>query len=353
MIKILRFILFPFGLLYLLVSEGRNFLYKVKILKSSSFNLPVISVGNLSTGGTGKTPTTELIIRILLGQNKTIGFLSRGYGRKTLGFQLVESDSSSEKIGDEPLQIKKKFPMVEVAVCEKRVDGTIQLIKEKSNIKYLVLDDAFQHRAIQPSLSVLTSTFDEPFFADFILPIGNLRERRINSERADIILITKCPEHLIPEDFDFYRQIIRRYSNAKVFFSQIKYGHFVAVYHPEKRVENLTEKNMLLVTGIAKTDSLVSLLSSKYNLKHLAFPDHHHFSPKNINSIIELFNSFAAQEKVIVTTEKDAMRLHSIGEKEKGLLKNIPLYYLEMESVIIDGQEKFEKSIIDHVRKFK
>lgn len=336
-----------------MITEGRNFLYKVKILKSSSFNLPVISVGNLSTGGTGKTPTTEMIIRILSTQNKTIGFLSRGYGRKTLGFQIVDTESLTEKIGDEPLQIKRKFPVVEVAVCEKRVDGTIQLIKEKPAVKYLILDDAFQHRAIKPSLSILTSTFEEPFFADFILPVGNLRERRVNAERANIVLITKCPDHLIEEDFDFYRQIIKRYTTAKVFFSQIKYGQFISVFHPEIKRDILTEKNVLLVTGIAKTESLVSFLSNKFHLKHLAFPDHHHFNSKNINSIIELFNSFAPQEKVIVTTEKDAMRFLSLDETEKDKLMGLPFYYLEMESVIIEEQEKFEKSIIDHVRKFK
>lgn len=353
MLKILRFLLFPFGMLYMILTEGRNFLYKVKILKSSSFDLPVISVGNLSSGGTGKTPATEMLIRILLEQNKNIGFLSRGYGRKTLGFQLVELDSKTTDIGDEPLQIKRKFPMVNVAVCEKRVDGTIQLIKEKPDTKYLILDDAFQHRAIQPSLSILTSTFDSPFFSDFILPVGNLRERRINSERADIILITKCPENLIEEDYEFYRKIITRFSAAKVFFSRIKYGELKSVFNDNNSLTNVSNKNILLITGIAKTDALVSYLEKNNQVKHLAFPDHHSFSTKNLTTIRNLFNSFAQNDKIIVTTEKDAMRLQSLSESNLILVNDLPVFYQEMECEIIDEQEKFEKIINNHVRKFK
>ena len=359
MIRILRLLLFPFAVLYFIGTEFRNFLFHTRILRSLKFDRPVICVGNLSTGGTGKTPMTEYIIRLLKSNEIKPGVLSRGYGRKLPGFRMVEVDAKTHECGDEPLQIKQKFPDIDVAVCEQRVDGIVFLLKESEKIECILLDDAYQHRAIKPSFSILTTSFSQPFFSDFILPVGNLREMRKNASRANVIVVTKCPEWMNQADINYCTIAIQQYSKAEIFFSRIKYGEIKPVFGSGKPI-SLTH-HVLLVTGIAQTESLVKHIEQKSKVKHLLFGDHHRFESKDITKIVDLFNSFANEDKIIITTEKDAKRFQSLNEEMIQPLKNLPIYFIEMETQIINDtsrgfineQEKFDQLILSHVNSFE
>lgn len=352
MIKFLRLLLFPFAILYFAATEFRNLMFHSQIMRGAKFDRPVICVGNLSTGGTGKTPMTEYLIRLLIRHEIKPAVLSRGYGRKMPGFRMVTTSSTVQESGDEPLQIKQKFPEVDVAVCERRVDGIIELVKQNENIEVILLDDAFQHRAVKPSFSILTTSFFQPFFADAILPVGNLREMRRNASRASVIVVTKCPDWTAEGDLNFYRQSILKYSKAEVYFTQISYGKLQPVFGNVASEINLSE-NVLLVTGIAETESLVNHLKEKSKVKHLAFGDHHRFSQNDIDKIIDLFDSFAKEDKIIVTTEKDAKRLQSLSEEMVASLKKLPVFYLEIEAEFLRDKEKFEQLIIAHVSNFE
>jgi tetraacyldisaccharide 4'-kinase len=328
-------------------------------MRAAKFDRPVICIGNLSTGGTGKTPMTEYILRLLLKNEIKPAVLSRGYGRKTPGFKMVQTDSKTSECGDEPLQIKQKFPEVDVAVCERRVDGIIHLVKESEKIQCILLDDAFQHRAVKPSFSLMTTSFFQPFFSDFILPVGDLREMRKNASRADVIVITKCPDWMTEIEMNFYRFSIQKYSKAQVFFSKISYGEIKPVFTGGKPI-SLTH-HVLLVTGIANSESLENFIKEKSEVKHLRFGDHHRFVEKDIRKIVDLFNSFANEDKIIVTTEKDAKRLQSLDEDIVRILKNLPVYFIRMETEIINGnssetpnaKENFEQIILSHVTSFE
>ncbi len=358
MITFLRLFLFPFAIVWFLITEFRNFLFSTRIMRGAQFDRPVICVGNLSTGGTGKTPMIEYLILLAKNNEMKPAVLSRGYGRKIPGFRMVNAKDKVMECGDDPLQIKQKFNDVPVAVCEKRVDGIIHLIKEnKKNVELILLDDAYQHRAVKPSFSILTTSFHSPFFTDFMLPVGNLREMRRNSSRADVVVITKCMDGMTVNDFAFYRRSLARYSKAELFFSKIKYGQPQPVFESVTKNINLTQ-NVLLVTGIANAKPLVAHLSSICNCKHLSFGDHHHFTSDDMVKINENFGSFANGDKIILTTEKDAVRIRNGSEEVKTKLKNSPFYFIPMEMEIMDDdqnqrKEKFDQLILEHVRKFE
>jgi len=351
MIKILRLLFFPIAIVYFIITEFRNFLFQIKFFRGTEFDRPVICIGNLSTGGTGKTPMIEYLVRVLLKNEIKPAVLSRGYGRKLPGFRMVEKDSKTIECGDEPLQIKQKFPEINVAVCENRSDGIIYLVKENENLQCILLDDALQHRRVRPSLNIMTTSFFQPFFSDFILPVGDLREMRKNASRAKIIVVTKCPDWITELEINFYSQSIRKYSKAEIFFSKIKYGEIKPVFGNGKPI-SLTH-HVLLVTGIAQTESLVNFVEEKSKVKHLRFPDHHRFESKDILKIVNLFNSFANDDKIIITTEKDAKRFQSLGEAMIQPLKNLPIYFIEMESEILFEKEKFDQIILSHVTSFE
>jgi tetraacyldisaccharide 4'-kinase len=351
MIKVLRLLFFPFAILFFIVTEFRNFLFQTRVIKGTEFDRPVICIGNLSTGGTGKTPMIEYSVRLLVKNEIKPAVLSRGYGRKLLGFRMVEIDSKTTECGDEPLQIKQKFPEVTVAVSENRSDGIVYLVKEKEDLQCILLDDAMQHRSVKPSLIILTTSFFQPFFSDFILPVGNLREMRKNASRAKVIVVTKCPDWLTDLEVNFYTQSIRKYSKAEIYFSQIKYGEIKPVFGNGKPI-TLTH-HVLLVTGIAQTESLVEFLEQKSKVNHLRFPDHHRFELKDIQKIVNLFNSFANDDKIIITTEKDAKRFQSLDGEMIQSLKNLPIYFIEMESEILFEKEKFDQTILSHVTSFE
>ena len=345
--KQLRFLLLPFTVIYGGIVTFRNFLYTKNVLKSSKFDVKTISVGNLSTGGTGKTPHIEYLIRLLKNDYK-IATLSRGYGRKTGGFEQANETSTHKEVGDEPLQFYNKFKNeINVYVENKRVTGVIEILAKAPETEVILLDDAFQHRAIKPGFSILLSDYSSLFYKDLILPAGNLRERRIEANRADLIVITKCPNNISGQEMSEISTKINIIANKLVYFSRIKYGEIKSfnIELPTLKLDELKPLETLLITGIANPKPICNLLNNEQiNYTHLKFPDHHNFTKKNITNIIDIFGGIS-QNKIILTTEKDAVRLKSIAE-----LNHLPIYYLEIEIEIIKDKNEFDNKILTYVK---
>ncbi len=344
--KIIRYILFPFSLAYGLVTAARNGLYNANIFKSTSFDTPVISVGNLTTGGTGKTPHIEYLIR-LLKDEFNVATLSRGYGRSVSGFRVVETDSTPRECGDEPLQFKSKFPNIQVAVDSDRVNGIINLFKTTEQIDCILLDDAYQHRAVKPGLNILLTEYSKPWNEDWMLPTGNLREWPIGKKRADLVIVTKCPDNLSEPDLQKAGQALKPTAGQKLFFTGFKYGAVQSLhgYGSFPDLGTLKEHEIVLVTGIANPKPLIEKMKGLgLKFQHLKFPDHHRFKAKDIQQIRNLFGTFG-DEKIILTTEKDAQRLNAIRE-----MKDLPVYFISIEVYFINDEASFRKEIIDHVR---
>ena len=338
--KPLRFILFPFAALYWLITSVRNFLFNKKVFKSTEFDLPIINVGNLSMGGAGKTPHCEYIIN-LLKKDFQIAVLSRGYGRKTASYIEVKPTANYTEVGDEPLQIKCKFPSVKVSVENNRVKGVLNILYDYPKIDLIVLDDAYQHRAIKPGLNILLTKYNSPFYKDFIFPVGYLRESAKGSKRADIIIITKCPEKITKSQMQIVEKAIS--TNAKIYFTKTKYGAITPLFN-SSRISLDSSYTILLITGIASTEGITSKLKNeKLNFKHLNYRDHYPFSNKDADKISEIFDTFATGNKIILTTEKDAMRL-------KGLKKfnSLPVYYIPIKIEFISEKETFDQKLINY-----
>lgn len=333
---LLRKILFPFSILYGLITSIRNFLFDKGILKSYSFDLPIIAVGNLSVGGTGKTPQIEYLIR-LLSPNYKIATLSRGYKRKSEGFVLADENSDASILGDEPFQFYKKFPNIQVAVDADRRNGIEQLLKI-SQPDIILLDDAFQHRKVKAGLYVLLTAYGDLYSDDFILPAGNLRESRNGAERAKIIVVTKCPPDLSAKEQDRIQKKLKIDSDQKLCFTSIAYDEFVFSEEKQLSVSEIKPVDKLLLAGIAKPEPFFAYLQSENDVI-LTFPDHHHFTEKDI---AEIKNK--AQDKKIITTEKDFVRL-------KGRLPDSQLFYLPIKSHFISGGNDFDKTILNYVGK--
>ena len=330
-----RKILKPFALLYGGVTATRNRLYDKGLLKSRSFEIPIINVGNLSVGGTGKTPHIEYLIR-LLQDNYRVATLSRGYKRKSKGFFLANKKSSVYDIGDEPFQYYKKFDQLTVAVCEKRVVGVQKLLDLEPKPDVILLDDAFQHRQIQAGLNIVLTPYDDLFIDDCMLPSGNLREPKKGISRAQLIIVTKCPALLSEnEQFTIAKRLNIRLKQT-VFFSTILYDDLV--YSNTERVwlTGLKDQDIILVTGIANPEPLVNHLKKQgLNFKHLAFSDHHNFTSRDISVILE------AEYSIILTTEKDFVRLHTKIKTN--------LYYLPIKVSIMDNEKDFNLKIEHYV----
>lgn len=335
--KFIRYVLFPFAVIYDLITSIRNFCYDKGVFKSTSFSLPVIAVGNLSVGGTGKTPQIEYLIKLL--QGKKTAVLSRGYKRKTSGYVLLNDTHSSEDVGDEPLQFFRKFPNTSVAVHANRVEGIERLNKEV-NPEVILLDDAYQHRKVRAGFYVLLTKYGDLYAEDFILPTGNLRESRRGSKRANVIVVTKCPEVLSEEE---QQKIIQRLKPAKhqqVFFSKISYTNTLKG-SISLTLDELVDHEVLLITGIAIPQPLLDFLDKKQiSYKHIKFPDHHHFSSSDIDGINGQFDAMDSEKKLILTTEKDYVRLsHRIKD----------LSYIEIETQFLQGQKEFDQKILDFI----
>lgn len=331
--NLIRNIVFPFVPVYYAVTSLRNTMYDLGIKKSTSYDFPVICVGNLSVGGTGKTPMIEYLIKLLKDDNK-VATLSRGYKRKTKGFQLADEFSSAESLGDEPFQFYNKFKKkVLVAVDADRTNGIKQLKQLKNSPDVILLDDAFQHRKVKAGFNILLTTYNNPYFSDFVLPIGNLREPRSGAKRANIIVVTKCPETISVIEKQLFLEKISPETNQHVFFSSISYSEDVISEENKKRINALT--NFTLVTGIANANPLVNFLKQKkLQFEHLNFKDHHEFSEQDI-SVLET-------KELIVTTEKDFMRL-----KQYDTLK-AKLFYLPI-TVKLNDNLGFDRLIKDFV----
>ena len=332
--KFLRFLLFPFSIIYDVVTTIRNFFFNVGIFKQTSFKTPIIVVGNLSVGGTGKTPQIEYLIRSLKDNFKT-AVLSRGYKRKTKGFVLLNNTHSSEDVGDEPLQYFKKFNNIDVVVDANRVAGITKLMSDKSP-EIILLDDAYQHRKVKGSFYILLTKYDDLFTDDFLLPTGNLRESRRGAKRADVILVTKCPNSLSKNSRGKIEKKLKKY-NKKVFFTSISYDEKTSGNHTVL-VDDLKNYEVLLITGIANPTPLLSFLKEKkVNFEHLNFPDHHHFSDKEIETIEKKYDSLKSSKKMILTTEKDYVRLES---------RIIKISFLSIKTTFLHQQEEEFNSII-------
>ena len=279
---------------------ARNLLYDYHILKSKSYTTPIICVGNLSVGGTGKTPMVEFLISRLQGE-KTLAVLSRGYKRSSDGFQLGTEDSTVEQLGDEPFQIFRKYPEITVAVDTDRQNGIAQLQKHLDP-DVILLDDAFQHRKVTPTFSILLTTFDCPYFKDWYLPTGNLRDAKYASRRADCVVVTKCPNDLKKDQKEFYSRRLKKSPNQTILFSTLAYDHRLYGSVSGLVLDDLKGKSFTLVTGIANPKPLMYHLTEHgLDFEHLKYADHHSFSSSEINVL--------KQKSLIVTTEKDYVRL--------------------------------------------
>jgi len=312
---------------------------------SETFAIPTICVGNLRVGGTGKTPHVEYIANFL-SQNHQVAILSRGYGRKTKGYiNTTETlNLSSEIIGDEPMQYATKFPNVEVAVCEKRKIGIENLLKKNPELEAVILDDAYQHLSVNYSLRILLTEYHRPFFEDFPLPSGNLRECRNAAKHANIIIVTKCPENLTEEQKAYFLQKLKPKQHQDVFFTKIEYNSKFKISFAELAPNGAAVQNskfkILLITGIANPTPLVHYLEAQYGEIHkLHFPDHHAFTNRDIEKIIHLKKKLGGENCTIVTTEKDATRLQAF--------ENMPAYQvIPIEIVFLENEAVFKEKLL-------
>lgn len=349
----IRILLFPLAFLYGLISWFRNKLFDWNILKSRSYDIPIISVGNLCMGGTGKSPHVEYLAR-LLKQNYEAAILSRGYKRKTKGFVLADKNSTEIQIGDEPLQFYKKFKNQIVAVDANRKRG-IKLIREqRPETEVIILDDAFQHRSVKPGLSILLTDYHQLYKNDYMVPTGRLREFRLGAKRADIIIITKTPKVFSPLLRRDLRKKIKPAKYQRMYYSYIKYDNPVALTKEGSKLLTKEKFNyILLFSGIANPYPLKEHLGVNCNeLITLDFPDHHRYTSKDINKIVSTYNNIFAKDKAIFTTEKDAMRLYASEHFE--LLKEFPIFYVPIEVEFHNcDEQRFDKQILGYVEKNK
>ena len=314
----MRFLLLPFAILYGLGVRLRHFLYDRGWLSSKRYPFPILCVGNLAVGGTGKTPMVEYLVR-LLGQEQ-VAILSRGYRRKTRGFFLADDSATAMTLGDEPYQYHRKFPQATVAVCESRQEG-IERLLENPHFKYIILDDAFQHRKVQAGTNLLLTSYDKLYTQDFLLPVGSLRDIRSRARKAQIIIVTKCPELTQAEQEKIIQQL-KPLPSQKVYFTSIAYSDRVYSHEDSQALKDFIATPFTLVTGIANPTPLVDFLEKQgASFEHLAYSDHHHFS----NRELELLR----QKGRILTTEKDYVRL-------EGALST--LYYLPIETQFLNDQ---------------
>ena len=321
--NVLRKIAFPISLLYAIVVYIRNFLYDVEIFKSKSFKTPTICIGNLSVGGTGKTPMVEFLISHLKKDYK-VAMLSRGYKRKSNGFVLANANSTVEELGDEPFQIYSKFRETIVAVDADRRNG-ISILEKNNAPNVIVLDDAFQHRKVKPSKSILLTAYSDLYIYDWYLPTGNLRDSKREAKRADYIVVTKCPPNLTQEEQTVIKNKLQPKKHQKVLFTYLEYNQEIKGLNSSLNLDFFIDKELVLVTGIANPKPLVDFLSEKgICVEHLAFKDHHFFTADELN----LFNS----KEIILTTEKDYVRLN-------GKVEN--LYFLSIQHKFFRDGDRF------------
>ncbi|GAB6975342.1 tetraacyldisaccharide 4'-kinase [Prevotella falsenii] len=350
--------LLPLSWIYGLGVMVRNELFELGVLKSRSFDVPVISVGNITVGGSGKTPHVEYLVRLLKDVSQ-VAVLSRGYKRKSKGYVLAETDTPVEMIGDEPFQMKQKYPNVYVAVDKKRCEGIDNLTQNEQtkDTDVVLLDDAFQHRYVKPGINILLVDYHRLIIYDKLLPAGRLREPLSGKNRADIVIVTKCPKELNPIDYRVLSKAMNLYPFQELFFTTLEYCDLVPVFDnvaTEKTIPltDIHNRNVLLLTGIALPKQLEVDLSQYVEasrVQSLAFPDHHSFKAKDVVLINE---TFAAMDnpKIIITTEKDKARLLNLEGLDEEVRKNIYALPIQVK-FMLDKEEKFNEKILSYVRK--
>ena len=350
-IKINRW-LQPLSWFYGLGVRFRNTLFETGFLKSRSFSIPVISVGNITVGGTGKTPHVEYLIRLLQDHSR-VAVLSRGYKRKSHGFQIANESSTARTIGDEPFQMKQKFPKVIVAVDKNRVHGIEALNQKYQDIDVILLDDAFQHRYVKPGINILLVDYHRLIIYDTLLPAGRLREPLTGKNRADMVIITKCPKDLKPMEYRVITKAMDLYPYQQIFFTTLEYGELTPLFKkeaPTVNLDKLKDHNVLLLTGIASPRQMKEDLTPVVSkLSMLSFPDHHAFSQKDIEQISSEFAKLPSP-KCIITTEKDAARIIGLEGLSNEIKENIYILPVRIK-FMLNQEEKFNENIIGYVRK--
>ncbi|HEX8038897.1 MAG TPA: tetraacyldisaccharide 4'-kinase [Chryseosolibacter sp.] len=340
--KALTPLLLPFAILYDAVTSIRNRLYDAGVKPSVKFDVPVVGVGNLAVGGTGKTPMVEYLIR-LLGTEYHIATLSRGYGRRSRGFRVATGKDDALTIGDEPLQLYRKFKdRVVVAVGEERAWAIPQILDRHPETDLILLDDAFQHRKVRPGFQILLTDYHKLFVSDYVLPAGRLRESRKGADRADAVVVTKCPPHITDDEMIAIESSIRRYTRKAVFFTGICYRNILPLteaspYKPEK---------LMLLSGIANPKPLKEYLATNFALvRHFSFPDHHPYTAAELESICQ---AAAGAQAAVVTTEKDMARIDSQVFRARG----VALYYLPVEIEFLKNGKEFDEMVLNAVRSY-
>jgi tetraacyldisaccharide 4'-kinase len=326
--EVFRFLLFPLALVYGLIVKVRNLLFYLKIFPSEKFEIPVVSVGNLIAGGSGKTPMVEYIVR-LLGENANIATLSRGYKRKTSGFRLAGTDDTVLTLGDEPMQYHEKFAHLKVAVCERRRAGIKKLIENFADLETVILDDAFQHRYVEPQLSILVTDYFKLFTKDWLLPYGRLRETISGRKRADIIVVTKTPRIFSPIVRNQLIDEIKPYPGQLICFAYINYLPFEPVYVGKCEYAGRTDNvySIIMLTGIGNPGPMQEYLRRLCtDLEMMEFPDHHVFTQKDLLLLKEKYKNLPTKRKIIITTEKDAKRLQNT--EAESIIGNLPIFYV-------------------------
>lgn len=326
---LVKILLAPFSLLYGLAVSLRDFFYRRGLLKAVEFNIPVISVGNLSVGGAGKTPHIEYII-YRLRDYINIATLSRGYRRKSRGYREVQRRDNAEQVGDEPLQYKRKFPDVMVTVSESRSFGIPQIVSDRPDTQLILLDDAFQHRSVKPGLNILLTEYDRPFTRDYLLPSGRLREWRSAYERADIIVVSKCPQQMSEQQRDAMIAEIQPLSHQQIYFSYYRYHQPYYIFDGRYRANLQSDWSVLLISAIAHTDYLTAYLSEQVGeVRSLEYADHHYFSKSDMGALKRTFAELDSKKKIILTTEKDAVRMEA--HREFLVAERLPIFALPVQ----------------------
>lgn len=349
MLRSFRYLLFPFSLIYGAIVWLRNRLYDHNVFKSSSFNFPIICIGNLATGGTGKTPMAEYLIRLLKTNYKT-ATLSRGYKRKTTGFAIADANTTALEIGDEPMQFHQKFPDVVIAVGEERLVAIPQLLHERPETQVIILDDAFQHRSVRAGFNIILTDHSNLYTRDLMLPAGDLRDVRSSSKRANIIIVTKCKPNLPETERKEIIEEIKPTAEQAVYFTSIVYDNPYHLFSKQEMVIT-HEHAVLLVCGIANPGPLKDHLTNRvHTYDMLRYADHHIFHSEDLQDIMKQFEKIKAGKKIILTTEKDAVRL----SKFENELKDFPVYVLPIRhSFLFNSATEFDGHINKFIQSFQ
>ncbi len=346
-----KILLFPFAILYGLITSFRNLLYDWKFIKSTSFEVHTICVGNLAVGGTGKTPHVEYLIKLLHNDFKT-AVLSRGYKRKTTGFICADESSTAFEIGDEPLQYKTKYPTIDVCVDTNRVNGVKQLLSFSTPPKVILLDDAFQHRSLNSELKIVISEYNNLYINDCLMPSGSLRESKKQIKRADIIIVSKVPEKTTAIEIRNLIKDLNPLAHQQLFFTWLKYGELIGFQNNLNTIDTLNDLfryRVIVFTGIGNPEPMVTYIKEyASDVKHIQYSDHYQYTTQDIENIKKELDTIEGGNKIIVTTEKDAMRLKESDLQD--IVNTLPLFVLPIEIDFKDKTQEFNETILNYVR---